>query len=222
VIFLDGWNDLFTAHSNMRLVDRVVYHGFAAGHGEIAFTPGAVIGKPPSLNLFMQSLPLYQLWQQTTRPPPSLDGMKLERDAFVDGFDFREADYLYFHWMGFADQHRERFKRLMLDSYRANLKLMQALADGYGFKLRVFYQPIGLFDATNPFVPPAAHTAVGYAYLADLDRAARAAIAGGELAMIDISDALNGLSEPRYLDVAHYTPQASAALARVIAQHIGP
>ena len=40
VVMLDGWNDLFLARSNMRAVDRVVYHGFAQGRGEIAFTPG--------------------------------------------------------------------------------------------------------------------------------------------------------------------------------------
>ena len=30
IVMLDGWNDLFIARSNMRAVDRVVYHGFRA------------------------------------------------------------------------------------------------------------------------------------------------------------------------------------------------
>lgn len=204
----------------MRLVDQVVYHGFATGHGEIAFTPGARIGAPRSLDLFAQSLPLYQLWRQITRPVPGIDAIVVERDAFRDGFDFREADYVYSHWLEFAERHRERFKQLVLAAYRTRLKLLATLADGYGFRLLAFYQPIGLFDETNVFVPPAARSARGYGYLSELDGTVRKAIAERELAMIDISDALDSLKEPRYIDVAHYTPQANRALARVIAQRI--
>jgi hypothetical protein len=57
-------------------------------------------------------------------------------------------------------------------------------------------------DDTNPFVR------------------ARAAILRGDMPMIDISDALANMPGPRYLDIAHCSPQSNAELARAIAKHI--
>jgi len=222
VIFLDGWNDLFMARSNMRLADQVIFHGFASGHGEIVFTPGAIIGKPNTLALFLQSLPVYRLLQEMKRVPHSIDSIRPARDAFADGFDFREADYLHFHWAEFGELHRERYKQLIVENYRGNLKLLQALASEYGFRVLVFYQPIGLLDSSNSFVSPLARQAPGYRYLAELNDTVRKAISSGHLQMIDISDALNSLNEVRYIDVAHYTPAANRELARVIATHLRP
>ena len=153
VVMLDGWNDLFIARSNMRAVDRVAYHGFAQGRGEIAFTPGSIINRPSYLHLLLEYSPLQQLirhWQGGRR---RIETVKIDRDAFVDGFDFREADCAFRHWALFGEHHlREDTSARSSSTIATNLKLLKALADAYGFGLHAFYQPIGLLDDTNPFV----------------------------------------------------------------------
>ena len=220
VVMLDGWNDLFIARSNMRAVDRVVYHGFAQGRGEVAFTPGGIINRPSYLHLFLEYSPLQQLirhWQAGTR---RIETVKFDRDAFVDGFDFREADFLFRHWALFGEHHREKYKGEIVAYYRTNLKLLKALADAYGFAFHVFYQPIGILDDTNPFVSARARGAPGYRYISELVDVVRAAIARGDIPMTDISNALTNMPGPRYLDVAHYSPAANAMLAQTIANHM--
>jgi hypothetical protein len=219
-VLLDGWNDLFIARSNMRAVDRVTYHGFAQGRGEIAFTPGGSINQPSYLHLMFEYSPLQQLirhWQSGRR---GIETLKIDRDAFADGFDFREADFAYRHWAPFGEHHLERYKGEIVAYYRANLKLLQALADAYGFGLHAFYQPNGLLDETNPFVRPQARAAPGYRYISEMVASTRAAIARGEMPMTDISDALANMPGPRYLDIAHYSPEANVVLARAIAAHM--
>ncbi len=221
VVLFDGWNDLFLARSNMRLVDKVIYHGFAVNRGDIAFTPAAALFQPSFSELFLQSLPIYRLIQSRQSTLEPIESVKMDRNAFIDGFGFKEADYLFRYWAEFGEQNRERFEQEIVEYYQRNLKLLKALADAYGFTLQVFLQPIGLFDDTNLFVPPTARTAPGYRYIAGLFTTVRAAIARGELDMIDVSEALNSLPEPRYLDVAHYTPASNKELARDIAPYVG-
>ena len=91
----------------------------------------------------------------------------------------------------FGEHHREKYKREIVEYYRANLELMRALANAYGFALHVFYQPIGILDNTNPFVSARARGAPGYRYISELVDVARAAVASGDLPMVDISQALN-------------------------------
>ena len=115
----------------------------------------------------------------------------------------------------------EKYKGEIVEYYRANLKLLKALADAYGFGLDPFYQPNGLLDNTNPFVSratPAGRPAIATSRSwlpARVRRSLR-----GEVLMIDISDALADMPGPRYLDIAHYSPEANAVLARSIASHM--
>jgi hypothetical protein len=217
VVMLDGWNDLFIARSNMRAVDRVVYHGFAQGRGEIAITPGGIINRPSYLHLLLEYSPLQQLIRHWQDGPRRIETVKFDRDAFVDGFDFREADFAFRHWALFGEHHRERYKREIVEYYQTNLTLLKALAEAYGFVFHVFYQPIGLLDDTNPFVSARARWAPGYRYISELVASVREAIASGDIQMIDVSNALTDMPGPRYLDVAHYSPEANAVLARTIA-----
>jgi hypothetical protein len=220
VVFLDGWNDVLLSRSNMRHVDRVIYHGFSTGHGEITFTPGGRITQLRTRDQFLNFLPLWQYLRARGRAAPKTEAIRLERDAFIDGFDFLEADHVYHHWAELGEAHREHYKRLIIESYRSNLRLLNALADGYGFKVNVFFQPIGILDETNSFLAPQARTAVGYRYIKELVDTVRDAIARGELDMIDISQSLEGFDGPRYIDPVHYTPAAHWALARVIARQL--
>jgi hypothetical protein len=219
VIFLDGWNDLFLARSNMRLPDKVVFHGFSVSRGEVAFTPHATINRPHYLKLLIRSLPIYRALFDRPRPLSVAD-LKFDRNAFTDGFDFREADYLFRNWAAFGELHRDRLKQEMIDYYRENLELLSALSSHYQFKATVFYQPIGLFDPANPFVRPQARRAPGYRYLSDMSAVARQQIAAGTLSMVDLSGALADLKDDRYIDVAHYSPAANERLAAAIISHL--
>ena len=106
------------------------------------------------------------------------------------------------------------FSNQLVAQFRANAKLLSALAREYGFRLSVFLQPAGLFDPTNPFVPDAARKALGYAYLEEMFAALREEAAKG--LMIDISMAYDGMTAARYIDVAHYSPEANRILAAEI------
>ncbi len=216
VIFLDGWNDTFMPRSNMRHVDSIIYHGFATGHGEIVLTPNSA--NKAIRNQFLKLLPFIQYLKK--RKLPNSRTIKIERDAFVDGFDFVEAEYAFAHWPELAELHREEYKKLILESYRSNLKLIKTLADGYGFKAYVFFQPIGLLDPANLFVLPQTRTEPGYRYVQEIVDTVRTAIARGDIDMIDISQVFNDLDEPRYIDAEHYTPAANSVLARVIARYV--
>lgn len=219
VIFLDGSNDLFLARSNMRLADKVTFHGFSISRGEVAFTPGTIQNRASNLKLLIHSLPIYRALFDRPRPL-SLADIKLDRNAFTDGFDFREADYVFRYWAAFGEMHRGRLKDELIESYRENLDLLSALASHYHFKATVFYQPIGLFDPTNPFVKSSARSAPGYRYLNELFAATRRQIANGQLSMIDLTGALDSLKEDRYLDVLHYTPAANQRLAAAITGYL--
>lgn len=219
VIFLDGWNDLFLARSNMRLADRVIFPGFSLSRGEIAFTPNTIMTSPSNLRLFVHSLPLYRALFERPRPL-SIADIKLDRNAFTDGFDFREADYVLHYWAAFGDMHRDRLKDELLEYYRQDMDLLSALASHYHFKATVFYQPIALFDPSNPFVKPSARSADGYRYLHELFAATRQQIASGQLSMVDLSGALDSVKEDRYIDAAHYTPASNRRLAAAITDYL--
>ena len=218
VFFLDGLNDLLILRSNMRLVDKVVYHGFAVSRGEVAFTPDAAYGRVSYLKLFLDSLPLYRALRRKFDPKST--GIKFDRDAFTDGFDFREADYLFRNWVAFDELHRDQFKNEFIEYYRDNLDLLDALSRYYKFDFTVFFQPVGLFDQANPFVLPGATNAAGYRYLGEMFGNIRDQIKTGGLPIIDLSDALNGLQEDRYIDVGHYTPASNQRLAKAISQYL--
>jgi len=221
VIFLDGWNDIqLIARSNLRGRDKLIYHGFTTNRGEIAFTPGGRIGRIKFLNLFLESLPAYRLLRNYQRRSFSINDIVIERDAFTQGFDFYEAEFVFFHWATFAERHHELLKREALASFAEKLKFLRELSKGFNFKVYSFYQPIGLLDPDNPFVSDRAREAPGYAYVVEMDHLIREAIASGKLPMIDLSQTLRGISDKKYVDVAHYSPLANEVLAGAIQPYI--
>jgi hypothetical protein len=211
VIFLDGWNDLFLARSNMQLWDKVIYHGFSVGRGTVAFTPDTAV----SVQVWLRAIPFVRLLDQYSYPALSVAGVTHNRVAYVDGFDFREADFVFRHWAAYGERHRDDLAAQLMSWYRSNLQLLRALAQGYGFRL-----PIGVFDPSNPFVPARARSAPGYGYVSSLVDAMRKAIAQGELEMIDLAASLDAVSEPRYIDIVHYSPAANRAIAAAILPYI--
>lgn len=214
VILLDGWNDIMgMARSNLRTRDKLVYHGFATDRGAIAFTPGDRIDDRKHLRLFLESLPLYRLMVISQRSSLGLDTVHQGRDSFTQGFDFYEAEFVFNHWVEFADRDRDLLKGQIVENLSENQKFLQALARGFGFRVYSFYQPIGLLDPNNSFVGDSARTARGYDYVVDMDKVVREAIATGQLPMIDISQSLQEGQGRNYVDVAHYSPTANKTIA---------
>ncbi|MFN0044657.1 MAG: hypothetical protein ACKVSF_15775 [Alphaproteobacteria bacterium] len=218
VVFLDGWNDLMhLARSNMRSVDHFLINSHAIKRGEIAFTPGASFHRPNYWRLLAESLPLYRLFADMAAPARSAEDIMFNRDAFIDGFDFLEADLAYRVWGKFSEIHGQALTGKVLGYYSENLMLLKALGAAYGFEVLVLFQPVGLMDPSNAFVREAARTAPGFNYVAGTVRVVRSEIASGRLAMVDATSALDDVNGHRYLDVAHYSPAANRALARLIA-----
>ncbi|MBS29104.1 MAG: hypothetical protein CL566_09335 [Alphaproteobacteria bacterium] len=217
VIFLDGWNDIIDmARSNMRLADKVIFHGFSVHRGEIAFTPGSLVARPDYNNLLASLFPLTRLSAHVQRMPVTLDKINPRRDGLVDGFDFREAEYVFWNWEAFADRHRGLLKADILAYFSKNTALIAALAEGFRFGASVFYQPLGTLDPKNPFVPDDARKGRGYAHIVEMDAAIRGAISRDALPMIDLSAAFRNLDAARYVDMAHYSPAGNREIAEAI------
>ena len=200
VVLLDGWNDIVgIARSNMRREDRVVFHGFSINRGEVAFTPGNRLSAVNHLRLFAESLPVMRWLRQRERQAYNLARVTRERDAFTQGFDFREADWVFNNWERYAAEHREALETDLVESYRRNLEFLRILADGFGFTTTVLLQPMGLFDAKNAFVPDAARNTFSYRFLLGVRERLRREIARGTLPMVDLSEALTGIEDDRYV-----------------------
>ena len=222
VIFLDGWNDIIgMARSNQRPQDKLVYHGFVTNRGHIAFTPGDRRDDRKHVKLFLESLPVYRLFGEYQSRSFQVEDIVVERDAFVQGFDFYEAEFVHSHWFQFADQYRDLLKTQIVESFVDNLKFLKDLSKGFNFQVYSFFQPIGLLDLTNPFVPETARKAAGYDYILDMEQTLSQAIDSGTLEMIDLSEGLREVLGQKYVDVAHYSPLANKMLATEIIAKMG-
>jgi hypothetical protein len=223
VIFLDGLNDMFMlVDSNLRPGDRIVYPGFMTNRGEVAFSGGLQVGQRNWWRLLAEALPAVQWIERKLEPDLSAEQIVYSRDAFTQGFDFREAEWARYFWYKWAPQHAVELRAELIAQYKTNLDFIDALAKSFGFEALVFYQPIGLFDPTDEFVIEAARRMPEYAFLASLDEAVHAEIASGRLNMIDLRDALNPLEHLRYVDVDHYSPAAHRLIAAAIFAQLKP
>jgi len=101
------------------------------------------------------------------------------------------------------------------------LKFLKDLSKGFNFQVYSFFQPIGLLDLTNPFVPETARKAAGYDYILDMEQTLSQAIDSGTLEMIDLSEGLREVLGQKYVDVAHYSPLANKMLATEIIAKMG-
>lgn len=221
VVFLEGWNDIAgLARSNMRWQDKVVYHGFSSNRGEMAFTPGAEMGRVNHARLFLEGLPVMRLLDARQRSTFGAQNVNVARNPFLQGFDFREAEWMFLNWEFYAERNAASLKEQLVASFRYNLAFIDGLARAFGFRCEVLLQPMGMFDEENPFVPESIRKRFGYRFLSDARDELRTAINRGELAIIDASDTLANIPSPRYVDVVHYSPAANAELARFIDSRI--
>lgn len=218
ILFLIGWNEIIlSARSNLRWQDKLIFHGFAANRGEVAYTPGT--SKVNNLKLLADSLPIVQYLkrvQSETNP----SNIAAARDPFTDGFDFQEA-YRQFHdWEGFAQDNDKLLWKQINASLKAHTDYVKNLSRAFGFEATVVFQPMGLFDPNNPFVLRYARDSVGYKYFETMRANIRREIAAGNLPFVDGSDWLNEMDGDRYVDVAHYSPNANKLIASKLGQLI--
>lgn len=217
VILLDGWNDVVMApRSNMRRQDKIVFHGFSTNRGEIAFTPGTRMGAINHARLFLESMPIFRFLEREGRSRYSISDVTSSRDPFLQGFDFFEADWVYNNWEQYTGRNVDDVERQLIHTLRNNIEFLKRQAEAFGFVPTVLLQPMGFFDPKNPFVTPAVRDQFGYRVLLRLRDTIRKEIALGNLKMIDLTDALNSIVGDRYVDIAHYTPEANAELAKRI------
>ena len=217
VVFLDGWNDILSmARSNMRVQDKVTFHGFIENKGAIAFTPGVVRKRANFARLFLESLPIYRIATNWLRPEITIDNLPPVRDSFAQTYDFREAEWVNAHWAEFGERHSDLLLRQIIQYYENNLAMIQGLAEGFGFKAYIFYQPMGLLDSENPFVMPDAQKKKGYAFVKKMHEGIRSAISSRRLNMVDLSQSLMEMDTLRFIDAAHYAPASNKVLAKEI------
>lgn len=145
------------------------------------------------------------------------------RDPYLQGFDFREQDWMFFNWEIYAKSNEAMLRREIINGLRGNLDFLEKLAKAHGFGLTVVFQPMGLLDPDNPFVPQSVRSKYGYRFLRDIHDLIRSEIGSGTLHMVDLSQSLLPLKMHKFVDIAHYTPAANRALAEAIAPLItGP
>lgn len=217
VVFFDGWNDVAgQARSNMRWQDKVIFHGFSAHRGEIAFTPGVPGDQVDYLSIWVRTLPISRFIEQRRRRAFTADQIMPARDPYISSFDFYEAGWVFAGWETYAARNKVRLQDEIVAYYRNNTSFILALSAAFDFKAIVLLQPMGLFDKTNPFVPSAARETSGYGLFGSLRDRVREQIRSGDIGMTDATDVLDSMQQDRYLDVAHYTPNANARLAEFI------
>ncbi len=230
VLFLDGVNDIYgMARSNYRWIDKVIYHGFVAGKGDVtrgdkAFT----IGKKDSVRprdfaiMLAQALPLsrYVIERMMPRFDPTLG--KAELNSFVSKFDYAEQEYRFYNWAILGDRDLDLHKRQILEEYVNNGAFLHGLAASFGFKLFLFYQPNGIVDPNNVTTGSPAPNLAGYRYIHGMHNAVRAAIAAAKIPLIDLTDGFGelGADHKAYIDVVHYSPQGNRSLARLYQRYL--
>ena len=217
VIFLDGWNDIIgVGRSNMRWQDKVIFHGFVVNRGAVAITPGTRIGVGSQARLLVEALPLTRLLEAQKQRSTSIDTIKVARDPFIDGFDFAEAYWVFYNGESYAKKNEAHLKNQIEESYHNNLQFLNGLSRAFGFELTVMFQPFGLLDNENAFIPPAARNLESYHFVSEMNKHVRSEIKRGKFPMVDASDILEDVKQDRYVDAAHYSPAANERLARFI------
>ncbi len=230
VIFFDGVNDItHMAASNYRVGDKIIYHGFVSGRSRSEnpddhFALPSPSAKKMTLKDYVilqtRAIPLIRTFVQEEIQARSTFEEKTipqQLDPFQAKLDIKMAEYVFFHWAQLGDQHVDMKKQEILEYYQRNQRFLAHLADAYGFKLHLFFQPMGALDAGNPLVPAMDVSVPGYRYYHEMVPFVRQHIALGELHMMDLSDSLLDISKEHraYIDMMHYSPEANRRLADI-------
>lgn len=111
----------------------------------------------------------------------------------------------------------DNLAEMTVENYRENLKLVDSLAAGYGFRYTAFWGP-AIFVGKKPLSSPERNivemAADGSPQLAELSRKTYALMFAKPVAhIIDISDVFDGTGEDIFLDVSHANPDGNRLIA---------
>lgn len=229
MIFLDGLNDITT----MRATNFHPAETPARNISAYSYIANIERLRRPQLQLILSRLPLFALifGEIERRQAPAT------RITIADGYeDIYAPDQLYhrspirhYQLMNIYESefdsvytHIGRYQEKLLTYYRLNSRMLEKLAEAFGFDYAVFFQPLGYASLENPFVvrPEAYRESAQYrAYQAMRDAAVNAIRAGELPSFYDISDADDACPDC-YVDLGHYNPRLNRIIARRILDHI--
>ncbi|MEJ2138054.1 MAG: hypothetical protein P8Y61_01150 [Gammaproteobacteria bacterium] len=213
VIFIDALNDLTTFISTpYRSHDKPRVQGFLIDRGK----PALIFGTGANMLLaFAYSLPITQLWYQLSAP--ELDVPYGSLDANRDPIDYQLMSFFYKNQFAYGDKNLAAVQDDWLQYYQDNIRFVQQLGAAFDFEAYFIFQPFGVVEPDNPFLLPSYNGSIGQRIPLSFTQAMGAAIAAGELDMIDCQDAFSGIDKSKaFVDATHYSPTGNEALARCI------
>ena len=124
---------------------------------------------------------------------------------------------------GAQEQDLPALAKATMDNYEANLRLVECLAQAYGFKAHFFWQPTLLYGGKPqvPFEGAIRDTGqLQHAVQAVYEEAERRAAASGKLILL--SHLFDQIREPLYVDFFHLGPQGNEVVATAVANRLLP
>lgn len=221
VIFFDGLNDIhYNCANNYNYADQF------SRYGKMPYTNSFShdwLYNSDSSRTLLANLPLTILAGHIGgRFNYSMETLATNKDANIDAFDHGEAMYINERYLAFYEHHTEAVNRKIIQFYRANVAFVQQLGQAFGFKTFFFYQPNGMTYDNNVFFKEQwqayTESSLYYAF-ATVGKVVRTAIRDGEFGMVDLSDCLEGMDKPRYIDPAHYSRFANQVIAEAVYRH---
>ena len=221
VLFFDGLNDIFGRLGSNYAPEESPMLPFSAY--SYVYNVRALEG-PSTFRRFLYAFPLVKLARYIATLARS------EQVNILGGAEpIYSPDSLYhqdprLHFAKTAAPYQNKGEQLQLYArrlehyYRANLNQIAHLAQSYGFRAWVMYQPNGLLRPDSRFIVDAERyrKSLEYRVVHTLQASVREAITSGRLTgLIDLSQADLGTAGA-YVDLAHYSHALNEALAKKI------
>lgn len=220
VVFLDGLNDLITLSHYCFSASETPARSQHAYEHELG---------PDNIKLnrkSIYSLPVLN-WYLAYVAGKTVNGsLPIEENIYSPRSDYNTSDYLHYlsHRL-YLHTPDEKLKDKMFTYYRCNLAFIQKLSEAYHFNFRIFFQPIGLLYAKNPFVKNKAAFDTAFFAVKQcryLETEMRRTIKTTNLNhFTDLSQTHYETNIP-YIDLTHYSPRMNLLLAKKILKNIVP
>lgn len=222
VIFIDGLNDLYS------LGQTTLHHTEFSAKNFNSYRLPNDVAKTKTTFSALYSLPIIRLYYeyraknyiQNNQPTSEeLQGVYHMNDLYT------KQPFLHYYISEILSQQTKdisNFLAQILNYYKTNIDLVQALSSHYNFDFQVYFQPFGVFSSKNLFIVDTNNikqSALIYKNVKPVYEHIKTKIRSGELKrMIDISDAERYCDYP-YVDLTHYSKSMNAVIAGLILKH---
>jgi hypothetical protein len=218
VIFFDGLNDIhYNSGNNYNYSDQFSRYGKMPYTN--SFSHDWLYNSDSSRTIFA-NLPITILAGHISgRFNYSMENLATDKDANLEPFDHGEAMFINERYLAFYEHHADAVNRKILQFYRTNIAFVRQLGQTFGFDTFFFYQPNGMTYAENEFLKDQwqAYTESSlYHVFSSVENFIRATIRSKKMDMIDLSDCLQDMDKPRYIDPTHYSRFANRVIAEVV------